>query len=41
MPVSYTHLYEVGNIGAVLDGELDGFINAYLRAASLGQLNLK
>ena len=33
--------YEVGNIGAVMDGDLDGFINAYLRAASLGQLNLK
>ncbi len=33
--------YEVGNIGAVMDGDLDGFINAFLRAASLGQLNLK
>ncbi len=33
--------YEVGNIGAVMDGDLDGFINAYLQAASLGQLNLK
>lgn len=33
--------YEVGNIGAVMDGALDDFINAYLRAASLGQLNLK
>ncbi len=30
--------YEVGNIGAVMDGDLDGFINAYLKAASLGQL---
>ena len=33
--------YEVGNIGAVLDGDLDGFINDYLKKASLGQLNLK
>lgn len=33
--------FEVGNIGAVMDGALDGFINAYLQAASLGQLNLK
>jgi len=33
--------FEVGNIGAVMDGELDGFITAYLQAASLGQLNLK
>ena len=30
--------YESGNIGAVMDGDLDGFINAYLKAASLGQL---
>ncbi len=30
--------YETGNIGAVMDGALDGFINAYLKAASLGQL---
>ena len=30
--------YEVGNIGAVMDGDLDGFINAYLKAASLGEL---
>ena len=30
--------FEVGNIGAVMDGELNGFINAYLKAASLGQL---
>ena len=27
--------YEVGNINAVMDGELDGFINAYLKQASL------
>ncbi len=33
--------FEVGNIGAVMDGDLDGFINSYLQAASLGQLNLK
>ncbi len=33
--------FEVGNIGAVMDGALDGFINAYLQAASLGQLNEK
>ncbi len=30
--------YEVGNIGAVMDGDLNGFINAYLKAASLGTL---
>lgn len=33
--------YEMGNIGAVMDGDLNGFINAYLKAASLGQLNVK
>ena len=33
--------YEVGNIGAVMAGDLDGFINDYLKKASLGQLNLK
>lgn len=33
--------FEVGNISSVMDGNLDGFINAYLRMASLGQLNLK
>ena len=33
--------YEVGNISAVMDGDLDGFINEYLRKASLGQLELK
>ena len=33
--------YEVGNISSVMDGNLDGFINDYLRKASLGQLNLK
>ncbi len=30
--------YEVGNIQSVMDGDLEGFINAYLKAASLGQL---
>lgn len=30
--------YEVGNIGAVMDGDIDGFINAYLIAKSRGEL---
>lgn len=30
--------FETGNINAVMDGELDGFINAYLKAASQGEL---
>ena len=30
--------FESGNINAVMDGDLDGFINAYLKAASLGTL---
>ena len=30
--------YENGNISAVMDGDLDGFINAYLKAQSLGAL---
>lgn len=30
--------YETGNINAVMDGDLDGFINAYLKAQSLGTL---
>ena len=30
--------FEIGNIGAVMDGEIDGFINAYLKALSLGEL---
>ena len=30
--------FESGNIGAVMDGDLDGFINAYLKAKSLGQI---
>ena len=30
--------FESGNITAVMDGDLDGFINAYLKAKSLGEL---
>ena len=30
--------FESGNIGAVMDGDLDGFINAYLVALSHGEL---
>ncbi len=30
--------FENGNINAVMDGDLDGFINAYLKAAAQGQL---
>ena len=30
--------YETGNIQAVMDGELDGFINAYLTCAANGEL---
>ena len=30
--------FENGNINAVMDGDLDGFINAYLKAASLNEL---
>ena len=30
--------YESGNINAVMDGEIDGFINAYLKAQSQGTL---
>ncbi len=33
--------YEMGNINAVMDGELDGFINAYLTAAANGTLDYK
>ena len=33
--------YEMGNINAVMDGDLDGFINEYLKSASLGTLNQK
>jgi peptide chain release factor 2 len=30
--------FESGNIDAVMDGDIDGFINAYLKALSLGKL---
>ena len=30
--------FETGNVNAVMDGDLDGFINAYLKALSLGEL---
>lgn len=30
--------FECGNVGAVMDGELDGFINAYLKALSKNEL---
>ncbi|MBE6782075.1 MAG: peptide chain release factor 2 [Ruminococcaceae bacterium] len=30
--------FESGNVSAVMDGDLDGFINAYLKASSLNQL---
>ncbi len=33
--------FEMGNIGAVMDGDLDGFINEYLKGANAGSLNLK
>lgn len=33
--------YEMGNIGAVMDGDLDGFINEFLKESSLGKLNQK
>lgn len=33
--------YEMGNINAVMDGDLDGFINAYLTAANNGTLGYK
>ncbi len=33
--------YEMGNIQAVMDGDLDGFINAYLTAANSGTLGYK
>ena len=31
--------FESGNINAVMDGDLDGFINAYLKAANQGTLS--
>ena len=30
--------YETANVDAVMDGDLDGFINAYLKALSLGNI---
>ena len=33
--------FESGNINAVMDGEIDGFINAYLKAAAAGTLGYK
>lgn len=33
--------FEMGNINAVMDGDINGFINAYLKAASLGTLEIK
>lgn len=33
--------YEMGNIGAVMDGDLDGFINEYLKQSNLGTINTK
>ena len=31
--------FEMGNINAVMDGELDGFINEYLKSAATGNTN--
>lgn len=31
--------FEIGNINAVMDGDIDGFINAYLKMESLKELN--
>lgn len=30
--------FENANVNAVMDGELDGFINSYLKAKSLGEI---
>ena len=30
--------YEMGNVNAVMDGDLDGFINAYLKALAHGEI---
>ncbi len=38
LPKDHRTGYESGNIGAVMDGDLDGFINAYLKAKSLGEI---
>ena len=31
--------FEMGNVASVMDGDIDGFINAYLKAKSLGELS--
>ena len=31
----------MGNINAVMDGDLDGFINEYLKQSGLGTINNK
>ncbi len=31
--------FESGNVSAVMDGDIDGFINAYLKSVSLGQIS--
>lgn len=31
--------FEMGNVNAVMDGDLDGFINAYLKALAHGEIN--
>ena len=33
--------FEMGNVGAVMDGEIDGYINEYLKRQSLGNLKEK
>ncbi len=33
--------FEMGNINAVMDGDLDGFVNAYLKASANGTLGYK
>jgi peptide chain release factor 2 len=33
--------FETSNVNAVMDGDIDGFINAYLKASSLGTLEEK
>ncbi len=33
--------FEMGNIGAVMDGDLDGFINEFLKQSNLGTITLK
>ncbi len=33
--------FETGNINAVMDGDLDGFINAYLKELSHGNIDGK